>query len=360
MLALVILFSALFVPSAYAQSAVGYGSAAVVYTGPVCHAHDQPSLVACVGNPNPALVVFDVPVLNINSPPGGRHAAVQIGSNKTLQGPVTLESQGTTLQIRDSSNVVISGIKFRSTLKTTSPNNCSLLANPSVFPTISPFQVSQCGIAIDIIGNSKNIWIDHNDFSFCGEKCIEVFTYKDGLDQNGKYYVPDLITISYNRFTNSYFGAAVSLDNNISPSSPNYPPPGRYEHVTFYGNYFQIFRRAPRLSHVARVHEFNNVIVDWGGSQSCVANSMGFGPSPETDGQLIAENNAFVAWPNPTGCKQALLSDGGFYKVSGSLLLNGAILPANRVPSNMFSVPYAYPLLTAIDAYNQVPTQAGN
>lgn len=353
---------------------VGFGSSTTGGCNPdgscpnICHVSNQASLVACVTSSGPELVVFDTPSIDIDSNPAGNAATVRIGSNKTILGPVTLESQGTILEIRDASNIVIKDVFFRSTLThsdtystgtTVIPYNCSALTSHAVFPVINPNATIRCGISIDIIGNSHNIWIDHDNFTFCGEKCIEVWTNTNDYDASGRYFVPDLITISNSRFTNSYFGTAIGIDNNAT--AQNYPSLDRHERVTLYGNYFRVFRRTPRLTTVAQVHEFNNVVADYGGWNSCAGNSFGFGPSPERGGELIAENNVFEAWPNVGSCKQAIANYGGYFEASGNELTNGATLPTNVLSTStpMFSPGYAYTLLSPSAAHSSVLTNAG-
>lgn len=340
--------------TAAADRPVGFGAGA---TGGchearcVCHVRSptQEALLACLATPGSGTVVFDsVAEIAIDSPAGGKRATVKIPSDKTIQGPVTLVSNGTTLEIDGQSNIVIRDVAFHS----------SLSDHPECKHIGSPRESARCGVAIYILGESRNIWIDHNDFTQCGEKCLEIWAQPTrGEAGGGRLVGPDLITISDNRFTNSYYGAAVG----VYAQTPESELP-EHERVTFYGNLFDnIFRRSPRVASHAWAHVFNNVIRDWGGRDSCVGAAKGFGPSSVGGAQMVLENNVFEAWPSRGACKAPLdLSEygvnhglyrgEGFARASGSATANGATI-AEVGAGEVFDPRASYP-------YQLLPTDA--
>jgi len=328
----------------------------------ICHVRTptQSALLACLDAPGSGTIVFDSPAtITIDSPPGGARATVKIPSNKTLAGPVTLMSQGTTLEIDNQSNIVIHDIAFRS----------SLSDHPGCKSIRTPKDSVGCGIGLYVLGDSKNIWIDHNDFSQCGEKCIVVWAPppRGGLP-TGHVAAPDLITISNNRFTDSYFGVLVGAAAQIAQSQLP-----AHERATFYGNFFdQVVRRTPRAASHAWIHVFNNYVRRWGGSDSCRGGDWGFGPSATGGAQLDLEDNILEAWPAASACKQAVDTSryvsqvgnhedrgAGLVRAADNETLNGAAVAEND-PAAVFDPHafYKYTLLPA-SAVAAVRTSAG-
>jgi len=330
----------------------------------ICHVREatEAALLACVHAPGSGTVVFDTPgPIFIDSPPAARASRIKVPSNKTIQGPVTLVTNGVLFEIESQDNIIIRDVRYHSALSDHA--ECRDVTGPA--------QSVRCGEAINIVGDSKNIWIDHNDFSQCGEKCVEVWA-TPGFGPsaaNGRLLGPDMITISNNIFRDSYFGVAIGVDAHTGPE--RLP---EHERVTVYGNLFTgIFRRTPRGASGAWVHVFNNVIAHWGGQNSCIRDGFGFGPSSIGSAQMLLENNVLIANVDPRACKVATeISDYdstsvggsdrglGLMRVAGNLTVNGTVLNQNN-PGSVFDphAYYSYTLLPADRVFSSVRANAG-
>ena len=325
--------------------------------------------------PKPSFLTNRIKKYTSKSPAHGAKATLNIPSNTTIQGPATLTSDGTILQIADADNIIIRGIRFHSQL-TDHPacQNIAALGNENL-KTYGPRDSARCGVGVNIIGNSHNIWIDHNTFFNCGDKCIEVWAQSTaGIGGealvNGRIPSPDLITISNNFFRDSYFGMAIGVNKS---TRANEMPAA--ERVTVYRNRFlNVFRRSVRVASLAWVHEFNNLIQDWGGQASCARRTYGFGPASVGSAQMLLENNILEAWPGAQACKQAVgiadyngIRAGGYDRgmglvaASGNATMNGALVATSN-PSAVFD-PHAYyaytPLPATSSLYNTIMVGAG-
>ena len=344
------------------ESAIGFGAGAsggCAEPRCVCHVRSptQEALAECLAVPGPGKIVFDKNApIHIDSPSGGRRASLKIPSNKTISGPVTLISNGTTLEIDGQSNIVIRDVSFRSDLSD----------HPSCRGIRIPRDASRCGIPINVIGASRKIWIDHDDFAECGEKCIEVWAEPNPGQGGGPVPSPDLVTISNSRFANSFFGIAIGV--NARTAAADLP---EHERVTLYGNLFDhVFRRTPRVASGAWAHVFNNVFRNWGGAGSCVGATKGFGPSATGGGQLLLENNVFEAWSGGRSCKLATdISEyepaagesrgPGNVRSTGNLGVNGAEVDSNLGRVFEASSLYSYTLLPPESVLSEVMANAG-
>jgi pectate lyase len=333
--------------SAQADQPVGFGRATTGGgAGPVCHVRDEISLRACVGGASPAVVTADL-MLTIN--PGRR--PIKVGSNKTIDGKgrLSLVHDWVGFDLGGARNVIIRNIRFRGSGADLFPIKHSNCAHPS-----RPTDVEGCGVSISMWGPTANVWIDHDTFEACGNKCIAGW----GRAQiAGPVAIPDLITISNSIFRDSYyailFGVAAPVPVDQLPVQP-----GR---VTLYGNLFErIMRRTPRAASGYRIHVFNNLIKDFGGRDSCKAVGFGFGPSATAGGQILLENNVIEAWPDANACKQAdnlvpaegVEADRGAGQIRSiaNLVRNGALAEgADRV----FTPDYPYAAMNArlVEAY---------
>jgi len=257
----------------------------------VCHVRNltETEFSQCVSGDEPKLVVFDkrgsIDVDRIN-----------IGSNKTIQGPVTLTGDHKLLEINGSSNVIIRNVTLHSSLRDlTEGSNCAHPARPR--------DVSGCGVMLSIRGNSRKIWVDHNEFYECGDKCITVWAYEgDGVDKAGRVVSPDLVTISNNILRDNFYAVLIGVDAHVEAAQMP-----KQERVTLYGNLFRnINRRSPRVASGAWAHVFNNLITNWGGDGPCVGAGYGFGASANGSAQLLAEKNYFAAKPFAGSCHDAI------------------------------------------------------
>ncbi|MGI8839920.1 MAG: pectate lyase family protein [Caulobacteraceae bacterium] len=335
--------------SALADQPVGFGRATAGGAGgPACHVRDEPSLRACVSGEAPAVVIMDQ-ALTFN--PGKQK--IEVGSNKTIDGGgrLSIVHDWIAFELIGSRNVIIRDIRFRGSGADVFPQKQSNCAHPS-----RPKDVEGCGVSISMSGATRDVWIDHNEFDTCGNKCITAYGF---ARTPGPVASPDLITISYNIFRDSYFAMLFGISNDATDAQMPQQP-GR---ITLYGNLFdRIKERSPRAASGYKAHVFNNVIKDFGGPDGCKSISFGFGPSVIKGGEILLENNVIEAWPSPNACKQAddfatrnrtpaALSRGpGRIRSVGNLGRNGAMAEGN---DQVFAPDYPYSPLpaNAVEAY---------
>jgi pectate lyase len=343
-------------PAAPAGHAVGFGSA----TTGACQGATCTCFVTRLDDPPRAVA-------------GGIRSCTEIGGRRTLfraRGKVQLDSplrvaSDTTIDgrplangdapvtlagpppglllIADRSNIVVRNLFFRI--------DSSSVGVRCAIPN-TPTETKGCGVPLYVKGSARNIWVDHNDFDRCGEKCISVWTETLTRDASGRAPAPDLLTISNNRFTNSYFGVLVGSSELLAKSELP-----RSERVTMYGNVFaNVFRRSPAsAASFSKLHAFNNLVTHWGRrGQACRGTDRGFAASSVGEAELLLENNIFEPWPGAETCKLAADSakfapkrgyDRGLGRVraSGNLLMFGAQLEQSA-PAQVFKPAYAYPL----------------
>lgn len=332
-------------PMGYGQKTIGSGKCGDAKTC-ICRVVEptRAALQACVAGDRPATVLFDG-VVEINV----RDRAINIGSNKTIQGPVRITGDRTLLFVDKQSNIIIRDVTFHSSLRSPRPGaDC-------VNPTRGRDTLG-CGVMIAIQGKSRDIWIDHNEFYRCGGKCITVYGFpQDGFDSEGRILGPDEITISNNIFRDSFYGVLVGLGK----ATPGQAP--RHERVTLYGNLFtDVHQRSPAAASYVWVHVFNNLIANWGGCYNCDSlvridprylpcrgPNYGAGSSAYGEAQLFAERNHYEARPTPDSCKSAIAIDTyrnpdtgqirgeGLVRASGNKLENGAQI-VEREPLKVF------------------------
>jgi pectate lyase len=339
---------------ALAQQAVGYGRATTGGRGgPICHVRDEATLRTCVAGANPTVLAVDS-LLTVN--PGRR--PIRVGSNKTIDGggKLNLTHDWVGFDLGGARNVIIRNVRFRGSGADLFPEKHTNCAHPT-----RPTDVEGCGVSIQMWGATSNVWIDHDTFDACGNKCI---TGWGRAQTAGAVAVPDLITISNSAFRDSYyailFGVAAPVPADQLPTQP-----GR---VTLYGNLFErIMRRTPRAASGYRVHVFNNVIKDFGGRASCTSLGFGFGPSATDGAQMLLENNVIEAWPEPNACKQAdnigaadeTRAKGrgpGLIRSSGNLVRNGAMADGD---DHVFTPEYKYSLTPVGQVESDVRNHAG-
>lgn len=362
-------------PAGFGRATTGAGECGAKGTC-VCRVETltQEALEACVEGDRPALVVFAEPGEIVVS-------EVKVGANKTIQGPVTLTGDQKLLLLGDVSNVIIRDVTFHSTLESVRPgSNC---ARP-----LRSKDVLGCGRMISIYGASRNIWIDHNEFHHCGDKCITSWAFvTEASEPNEPLPAPDLLTISNNIFRDSFFAVLIGVDPRALPSQLP-----RHQRVSLYGNLFRdVHMRSPRVVSSAWAHVFNNVIMHWGGCYNCGTASgtypdyaacrgpnYGFGSSASGRGQLLAENNVYEAKPDAGACKEAIVIDEyhnrqfdrnrgfGLVRATGNETVNGAVF-VEREPATVFDpadprqgeAHYPYALAPAAEVKAHVLANAG-
>lgn len=341
------------VPAALAQQAMGFGGATTGGgAGPACHVRDEATLRACVAGAKPARIVVDVP-LTLN--PGGQ--PIGVGSNKTIDGGgrLSIVHDWVGLDLDGSRNVIVRNVRFRGSGANIFPEKHSNCAHPS-----RAQDVEGCGVSIRMAGATRDIWIDHDSFDACGNKCIDGW---GRVQPAGVVPAPDLITISNNIFRDSYFAILFGVASQV-PADQTPARPGR---VTVYGNLFErILRRTPRAASGYWIHVFNNVIKDFGGRASCRRTDFGFGPSAASGGQLLLQNNVVEAWPDANACKQAdniepsgrSAADRGMGLIgsSGNLVRNGATAEGGDA---VFTPDYPVSLMPAGQVEAYVSANAG-
>jgi pectate lyase len=327
--------------------------------------------------------------------------SLRLPSNITLQGPVTFRDLK--VRIFGKHNVIVRDISFVSA--SSSHNNREGAACPE--PTLPETHGGRSGTSgcpkTIIVGGAKqgdsdrkwsqNIWIDHNSFDHCGDKCIVLGT--GAPDKSGNFTGTDKVTISGNIFKNSYLatlfayrgsglrqrvGSKTSVCEKTLDKTGSLLPRMR---VTVVRNLFSNVRqRSVRASYcTVQVHEFNNVIENMGrdpsmvdASKGCSAKGLrGKGPESVHGAQILFENNYVSAWNKgaprlkgevctddivQTGQGNAAKDKAGYIKLRGNLLTNGAIAHDNG-PDKVFEPPYRYELLPASEVYKVVIREAG-
>lgn len=250
------------------------------------------------------------------------------------------------------SNIIIGDLKFQ-----VQQDAGSVCANPQ-----TSRDTLGCGAGVSVRGDVKNIWIHHNIFSQCGEKCIV-----SGYDYNG--FVPDQLSISHNTFHDSFFGILVEA---IPPSTKANPIHSR---VSIYNNHFRnIKRRSPRIAGLVKGHVFNNYIQQWGKENvtSCENGDPDFAFAASSVGEalMLLENNVFVPslnsacnkatdiWPFDNRDPAANEHYGvGRVRASGNLLLRNATL-AESLPGLVPNPAYQYTLMSTAEVVLTVRQEA--
>jgi len=297
-----------------------------------------------------------------------------LSENTTINGPMRIAYlDDHPLRVDDVSNVVIRNISFER-LPGALNTSGQLCPSNSQIPDVTAEDYIGCPNPINIRTHHSNldrIWIDHNEFSKCGDKCITVWANDRGTYFKGRLPAPDKITISNNVFKDSYYAVLVGVDGNSGLK--HLPKPGS-SRTTMYGNLFtNVYRRSPRAASGVWLHAFNNVVQYWDDKTTCDPNGSiaGFGSSANGGAQLLLENNYYKASLNmPRVCRVAVsitskISGGddlglGFVREKGNAFHNQAISDSNQ-PRKVFDAEeyYSYSLLSPSKSYNSVLSNAG-
>ena len=337
---------------------VGYGAAATG-GGVPCHFSDAATLRSCLGRGG-ADAIADM-ALTVD--PGEQRLTIAADTTLDGRGLLTIAPSFFGVDI-PASNVVVRNTTFHGPgvgreLKTAAeggvlppgvPNRHSNCATPTLTS-----EIFGCAVQIQILGGAKNVWIDHNTFTRCGDICISGYAAND---DSGR---PDMITVSNNIFRGSFFAANFG----VSARRPIFPPPG---HVTLYGNLFDhVFRRQPGSGDFD-LHVFNNYWRDFGGAtypDAPVAGcNKGFGPEVTAHAEMLLEANVAEAGP----CGEAVDNQffrpvvgvaRGYGKVRtvGNLGLKGATVTGSDTLD--FTPPYPYRLLPVNQVKEAVLAHAG-
>ncbi|MCW5733907.1 MAG: hypothetical protein KIS73_07275 [Enhydrobacter sp.] len=347
--------------------------------------------------PGGGVVIFARPSMTITL---GK--PLQLPSNITMQGPATIQSAAReTLRIEGQSQIIVRDLVFRSLTRKDCPD-------PTLPTTVaarfeSDDAISGCNTPIEVLGtrvakatgtvaadgrDSTHVWIDHNSFSRCGDKCIVI---KNGNTTNasGRWFGADLVTVSNNRFTDSFYSVLITVINKEALRGMLKHSTSECEavkakgvlpqmRISVYGNLFEnIRRRSVRAAYCnVYVHQWNNVIAGFGmpfsqfpSGTTCSGNAFGFGPSSIYGSRLLLEANYIAAWPGPS-CKNALNSGAGgrdeseskpdtegYIQARDNLLVNDAKLTGRT--SSVPPPPYSYTKLPADQAYASVSKNAG-
>jgi len=262
------------------------------------------------------------------------------------------------------SNVVVRNTTFRGpgvgrNLKTEAeggvlppwaPNRHSNCATPTLTS-----EIFGCAVQIQIRGGAKNVWIDHNTFTRCGDICISAYAANDNSGR------PDMITVSNNIFRGSFFAANFGA----SARGPTPPPPG---HATLYGNLFDhVFRRQPGAGD-SDLHVFNNYWRGFGGAtypDAPVAGcNKGFGPEVTAQAEMLLEANVAEAGlcteavqNQPFNPRVGMARGYGKVRAVGNLGLKSATITGSDTLD--FTPPYPYRLLPVNQVKEAVLLHAG-
>lgn len=292
------------------------------------------SLRACAERPNTRVRFRTSGVIRVERP-------IRVASSVTIDGaagtPASIGGPSRIkLMIDDSNNIIIRNVVFRSEF-----------ASPTCARPERPRDVIGCGVAILAQGDAHDILIDHNSFADCGDKCVALWS--KAPDGGRRAIGADRVTISNNRFSNSYYAILVGASGGIPASL--LPAEMR---VTIARNLFDgNFRRSPRAASGAKVHLLNNVIENWGRDTACdTGTDFGWAVSATGGAQMLAEGNYFEARRGNDRCKAAFTvgerasDDGsergvGILSRSRNLLANGARDDGGQ-NRRVFTPPYRY------------------
>jgi len=239
---------------------------------------------------------------------GGRQ--LRATSNKTVDGrdaDVTISGRGLVLDgVRD---VIVTNLRF-SDFDDPEVRGCTENDDPED--------------AISLSAGTRDVWIDHNDFSNACDKAIGA---TGGVTD---------VTVSWNHFFNQtqviQFGsdATRELDD--------------ITRATVHHNFFdRVGYRNPRVSY-GKVHAYDNYLLAW----------EIHGMSSVRTGQLLAESNVFEARTRLAATVFTVTADGtrrdgaakdersGYLKATGNLALNNAKVNENE-PGRVFRASDYYP-----------------
>lgn len=202
------------------------------------------------------------------------------------------------------------------------------------------------GTAIEITENSRNVWIDHNEFfsEYPGNGDPD---YYDGLVdiKRGSQY----ITVSWNKFENHWKSMLVGHTDNAS-LAPN--------HITYHHNYFHNLNSRVPLIRFADVHMFNNYFKDINdtainsrmGARVFVENNyfdnIGSGQIDPTTGQIKTAVGWYYGSPQT-----------GYWNLRGNTFVN---TPSSHLRSTTnYVAPYLYQAQSASEARTAVERYSG-
>ena len=313
--------------AAYADAAIGYGAAAVGGTTPcvVSTLGDNVavpptgSLRECLAAPG-NLITFSVTgTITLRD-------TMDVPSNTYIDGGdqiILLAGPFDTFQMMgDNTNIVIRNLSFRH--KYSAGSKCLSPAKPT--------DTEGCGSPIAMRdAGAHDIWIDNDRFYGCGAKCI--YVWNAATD----------VTVSESNFRGpGMYGMLIGGGSGV-------PGLGNMR-VTMYRNYFTgMLRRNPKVTALAHLHFFNNVVENWGPDKA-----LDFGTGSSGAGQLLAENNIFIR-----GSRSSLsglsvregshINDAlGYLKAVGNRMMNGARGASNN-PGAVFTPAYEYTLSVTSD-----------
>ena len=230
-------------------------------------------------------------------------SSINAKSNKTVDGRganITIVNGG--INLNGIENVIIHNVKF---------SDQSSFIGASNKPVGIPY--------LNILRNSRNIWIDHVTISNNEDDPVQIGNTGTGTS-------PRNITISWCKWENKVNKAlAIGFNPTKFPDDINIT-------VTLHHNFFNdTIQRQPRVSQ-AKVHTFNNYVYSWGGIM----------PSSDSvqNAELFSENNIYEAGSNKLAIGTTNVGSGvteaGFVRSKTDLLLNGARVE-QRLPANVFT-----------------------
>jgi pectate lyase len=332
---------------------------------------------------------------------------LKLPSNITLQGPAILENA--VIRIRGSRNVIVRDITFR-TLSNHKNKYGAACPDPTSPATEGAGDEGTTGCPKTIliqggggkgddgaVQGSRNIWITHNSFDRCADKCIVITS--GARDASGRFTGADDVTLSDNIFKNSYLAVLVTYQGTALRPHVGFSTTKCEDvrdrgmdgkkvlpqiRVSVYRNLFtNVRQRNVRASYcTVQVHEFNNVIEGIarepsaiGAGASCDSKGLiGKGPETVHGAQILFENNYVAAWKNGAPslngvtCRNDIVQSGqrnssvdkpGYIRLVGNVLKNGATSHESEPEKVFTKPPYRYTLLPASEVYATVTRSAG-
>ncbi|MCR6109158.1 hypothetical protein HXA35_02220 [Bacillus sp. A301a_S52] len=202
------------------------------------------------------------------------------------------------------------------------------------------------GTAIEVTDDSKNVWIDHNEFysEFPGNGDSDYYDGLVDIKRNAEY-----ITVSWNKFENHWKTMLVGHTDNASLAP---------DKITYHHNYFNNLNSRVPLIRYADVHMFNNYFKDINdtainsrvGARVFVENNyfdnVGSGQADPTTGFIKGPVGWFYGSPST-----------GYWNLRGNVFVN---TPNSHLSSTTnFTPPYSYQVQSATQAKSSVEQHSG-
>lgn len=182
----------------------------------------------------------------------GLRGTIELASSLVVPDDVVVDGRGAAVTLRGSSSTVL--------MQITDAHNV----------VIAHLAFDGGEDAIHLFQGTRDVWLHHLSARRAGDELMSM---------TGEGRRPDAITVSWSRFEEA--GRALLLGG--SPTDEDQAP----QRVTLHHNLFVDVHDRQPLVRFARVHLFNNVILDWGTRESGQAVRVGLGAAVVSEANLI-------------------------------------------------------------------------